>query len=448
MAQVIRRLHLSRRTFLRGAGASLALPWLDAMTPGLGTAPKPPLRTAFLFLPNGVNMSDWTPQQSGRGYDLPSSLDPLSNIREDLLVLSQLAIDGGRAHGDGPGDHARSAGSYLTCAHPRKTGGADIHCGISVDQVISQAIGKKTHFPSLELGMEAGRSAGNCDSGYSCAYSSNISWRTPTTPVAKEVDPKALFARLFGDPNSLKTAAAQAARQREIASILDVTLTDARSLRGRLDRADQAKLDQYLTAIREIELRIEKGTKADGGKPIPEGLLDRVSGTGSYLDQLRVTYELMTLAFQADLTRTITFMIGNAGSNRSYRWIDVPQGHHSLSHHGNKPEKLSMISKINRFQVEEFARFIGRMKKIEDGPGNLLDHSLICLGSGLGDGNRHDHMNLPMLLAGHGNGTVRTGRHLVFPKNTPMANLYLTLIRANGLRLQGFADSTSPLKLS
>lgn len=422
----------------------MALPWLDAMWPVRRRLAPPPVRCAFVFAPNGMKMDEWTPSTTGRGFELPATLAALAPHRDAVLVLSGLALDGGRAHGDGPGDHARAAASYLTCAHPRKTGGADLHNGVSVDQVLAAEVGAATRFPSLELGMERGRSAGVCDSGYSCAYSNNVSWRTPTTPVAKETDPRAVFARLFGDPDRLVGAERQAIDERRKRSVLDAVLEDARALRRELGRGDRAKLDEYLTAVEELEQRIERVDQAPTGVAVPDELRGGKRDFGARLDAM---YALIELALRTDSTRTVTLMLGNAGSNRSYPELGVAEGHHTLSHHGGDPEKHGQVAKINRFHVERFAGLLERLSRAADGTGSLLDSSLIVYGSGLADGNRHAHHDLPILLAGRGGGAVRPGAHVAYETGTPLANLYLTILHAAGVRHDAFGDSTGLLPL-
>jgi hypothetical protein len=402
-----------------------------------------PARFLFVFAPNGMKMDDWTPEAEGAGYELPYILEPLEAQRERLLVLSGLALDGGRAHGDGPGDHARAAASFLTAAHPYKTGGADIRAGVSVDQVLAGRLGRATALPSIEIGMEAGRSAGVCDSGYSCAYSNNISWRTPTTPMAKQVDPREIYARLFGDPDAVEDAQARERRRRRRRSVLDLVLEDTRDLERRLGGSDRAKLDEYLSALREVERRLDHAAGDGAPSGPPASILER---GGGYPERLALVYELIALAFQADLVRVVTFMLGNAGSNRSYRNLGVSDGHHYLSHHGQKPEKLAAIRKINRFHVEQLATFLQRLQGVSEAGADLLHRSAVLYGSGLADGNRHNHEDLPILLAGGGNGTITGGRHLRFPRNTPLSNLYLALLDRAGIRRPSFGDSTGRLE--
>ena len=408
---------LDRRAFLRGGTAMVALPWLDAMAPAARPLPPPPPRCMFVFSPNGMNMTEWRPDGDGRGTKFGRTLQPLHPLRDRVTVFSGLAIDGGKAHGDGPGDHARSAGSFLTCAHPRKTGGADIQAGISIDQVIAAQIGAAAPFASLELGMEKGAAAGICDSGYSCAYSNNISWRKPDTPVAKETDPKAVFARLFGDPQQAIDAAASRQQRLLDRSVLDAVRGEAKALANKLGPADRQKLDQYQQSVRELEQRLQRLDDESGKTPVPQGL--RASGQG-YPEKLALMYELIAMAFATDRTRVVTFMLGNGGSNRSYKFLEVPDGHHDLSHHGKKPEKLESLAVINRFQIEQFARFVQRLRDEKAPGGDLLGQSLVMLGSGLGDGDRHNHDDLPVVLVGEGSGAAKGRGHVKVGKDTPI----------------------------
>lgn len=441
--RAIRQLNLDRRTFLRGGTSVLALPWLDAMMPALRPPPPPPLRCLFVFSPNGMNMEHWRPEGEGPSAKLVRTLEPLQPLQQRVTVFSGLAIDGGRPHGDGPGDHARAGGSFLTCAHPRKTGGADIQAGVSIDQRIAAHIGQQTSFASLELGMEKGASAGVCDSGYSCAYSNNISWRTPNTPVAKETDPKAVFARLFGDPQQARNSAEARQQREQDRSVLDAVLADAKALAARLGATDRQKLEQYLESVRELEQRLQR-LDEEASTPVPPGLL---AASQDYKTKLGLMYELLALAFATDRTRIATFMLGNAGSNRSYKFLGVPDGHHDLSHHGKKPEKLAAVATINRFQVEHFAAFLTRLQTEQQADGDLLAQCLVMFGSGLGDGDRHNHDDLPVLLAGEGGGAAKGQGHVRLDKAVPMANLYLAILRAMGGGDDAFADSTGVLKL-
>ena len=437
---------ISRRRLLRGLGAGVALPLLESMVPSTplrAAAPAGPKRMAFLFVPNGVNVANWFPKRTGYDFDFPPILEPLAPFKHDLLVLSGLTHDKGRANGDGPGDHARSASVFLTGAQPRKTSGSGIRSGISVDQVAARQAGGQTMLPSLELGCEPGRSSGNCDSGYSCAYSSSISWSDPSTPLGKEVNPRNVFERLFGQSDKPREVRERQHLQQTLRkSILDFVSEDARRLRRSVSRNDQRKLDQYLDGVRAIEQRMERADQ----ESIRRAPMARPGGIPpEYAKHVQLMCDLMVVAFQTDLTRISTFMLANAGSNRSYRMIGVPDGHHSLSHHGNNEQKLAKIAKINRFHVEQFAYLIGRLRSIREGDGTLLDQCMIVYGSGLNDGNRHNNENLPMVMAGRGGGTIRTGRHLAVPVETPVTNLFLAMLERFGTPVPWLGDSTGIL---
>ena len=436
---------LSRRTLLRGTGAVIALPLLDAMPlPGLaGTAraadgaARGPVRLAFTFFPNGVNTDRWFPKTEGAGWELTPTLEPLEALRDDVTVLSGLDQRNAQSLGDGGGDHARNAATYLTGVHPLKSS-AEIRAGRSVDQVAADRIGMRTRLPSLELGVDRSRNAGSCDSGYSCAYSNNISWRSPSQPTAKEINPKLAFQRLFG------TGGGNDAAERRLAdrkSVLDLVADDAASLTKRVGSTDRQKLDEYFTSVREVERRIERTLSAPAVEApeieLPPGVPEELS------EHIRLMYDLQVLAFRTDATRVCTFMTAAAGSNRSYPEVDVKAGHHSLSHHRGDQEKLDNIGRIDRFLMEHFARFLKTMKETPDGGGTLLDNSLILYGSAIRDGNRHSHQDLPLILAGRGGGAVKPGRHRRFPEDTPLNNLFLTLLDAAGVEgVDEFGDST------
>lgn len=456
------RFSVSRRTMLRGLGVGMALPMLEAMMPGglgaVASAASPavaaaaPLRMAAFFLPNGMCMEDWTPSAEGSGFEFPNTLKALEPVKDQVNVLSGLALDNGRAKGDGPGDHARSAASFLTGAHPYKTAGADIRLGVSLDQVAAKHVGNQTRLPSLELGLERGALAGNCDSGYACAYVSNISWSSDTTPVPKEVNPSSVFERLFGSKNDREAAESRAKRLRFRKSILDLVADDAKRLGRDLGKNDQRKLDEFTTSVREIEKRVERDReqqlrqKAETKLPDmaqPEGIPDDVK------EHFRLMADLLVLAFQMDLTRVSTFMIASDGSDRVYRSLGVTEGHHTLSHHNNATEKLDQIRKIDKFHVEQFAYFLEKLAAIREGERSLLDNSMVLFGCGIGDGNRHNHNDLPILLAGRGGGTIAPGRHLKYDKNTPLCNLYVSMLERMGVKSERFGDSTGALgKLS
>jgi hypothetical protein len=438
---------ISRRTVLRGIGTAIALPWLESIMPGLSQAAEggPPRRMAFFSVPNGMHMPDWTPKEDGPLGVLPPILAPLEPLRPSVTVLSGLTLEGGRPQRDGPGDHARSAASFLTGAHPYKTAGKDIRNGVSVDQAAAEKLGRLTRFASLELGCEPSAQAGNCDSGYSCAYSSNISWRTPTSPLSKEVNPRAVFDRLFGPAEPTAEDRARRARQeRRRQSILDFAAEDAADLRRKLDASDGRKLDEYLYAVREIERRVQKAGVAAASVPAHA----RPAGTPrEFAEHVRLMMDMIVLAFQTDSTRIATFMYPNEGSNRSYPEIGVRAGHHELSHHGRDPEKQAQISKINRFHLGLLAEFLEKLDAAREGDRTLLHSAMIVYGSGLSDGDRHNHDDLPILLAGRGGGTIAAGRHLRFAKETPLTNLYLAMLDRMGVAMPKFSDSTGRLEL-
>ncbi len=443
---------IPRRTFLRGLGAAIALPMLDAMIPvralAAAAAKKPPTRMAFLFVPNGAHMPDWTPAAEGADFDLPYILQPLQPHKNELLVLSGLAQDKGRSNADGGGDHARSAGSWLTCSQPLKSEGSQIRVGISADQVAAQVAGKETRFASLELGLEPGRQGGKCDTGYSCAYSNNISWRNENTPMTREINPRLVFERLFS--SELPKELGESAKRRAIykKSILDFVLEDAKSLSSKVGGHDKQKLDEYLYSIREIELRVQQAetmvasanTTVAAGYEVPESIPE------SYEEHARLMCDMMVLAFQSDTTRVCTFMLANEGSNRSYRNVGVSDGHHSLSHHQGDHAKQMKIREINRFHLQQFAYILSRLRSIPEGDGTLLDHSMLVYGGGLADGNRHQHDDLPLLMAGRGGGTILPGRHIRYAAETPMANLLVGMLGRMGARVDSFGDSTGALR--
>jgi hypothetical protein len=435
---------LSRRTVLRGLGTAVALPWLEAMGPltcwaGPGTKAPAPNRLAVLYVPNGKHMADWTPKTEGAAFELSPTLQPLAAVKDDLLVLTNLTADKARDHGDGGGDHARALAAFLTGCQPRKTDGTDIRAGISVDQVAAARIGDQTRLPSLEIGAEGGAMAGNCDSGYSCVYSSTMSWRSATTPVPKEVNPKLIFERLFGnsqDPN-------RARRDLNRKSVLDFVREDSSTLQNQLGAEDRRKLDEYFSSVRDLEQRIDRAARL----PEPKApTMARPAGIpGAYPDHLQLLCDLLVLAFQADVTRVCTFVLANEGSNRPYPFAGVSEGHHDLSHHENNPAKQAKISQINRFHTTQLAYLLTKLKSVPEGDGTLLDHCMVVYGSGNSDGNRHNHDDLPVLVAGKGCGTLQTGRHLRFPKETPLNNLWLTLLDRMQVNVPALGDSSGRL---
>lgn len=434
---------LSRRTLLRGTGAAIALPWLEAMLPARRTTILPPTRLVFVYAPNGVHMNAWTPATEGADFELPPTLQPLDKHRTSLLVLSGLTHDKARPNGDGPGDHARAGATFLTACQAVKTDGAGIRVGVSADQHAARALGNRTRLRSLELGCEPGKLAGQCDSGYSCAYSNSISWSTPHTPMAKEVDPRLIFERLFGDGDAHLTPEERVARREQRRSVLDFAHDEARRLSSQLGAADRAKLDEYLSGVRELERRIELAAKETGdGEP---GLVRPSKLPKDFGEHARLVADLLALALRTDSTRVATWMLANEGSNKSYAALGAPEGHHELSHHGSDAAKEAKIASINRFHVELFAHLLERLAGAE-GDAPLLDHTLVAFGSGISDGNRHNHDELPILVAGGRALGLRGGRHVRYAANTPCANLWLALLERAGVELPSLGDSTGVLE--
>jgi hypothetical protein len=436
----ISRKHLPRRTFLKGMGTAIALPALDAMTPAFGSTPKPTIRLAFVYVPNGIVMKEWTPKGVGNDFEFTRILKPLEQYRKDLLLLTGLDCHNGNALGDGPGDHARAGASFLTGVHCRKTMGADIQNGISADQIAALSLASATRFPSLELGCEDSRTVGNCDSGYSCAYTNSISWRTPTTPMPPELNPRTAFERMFGTADLTLDPAVRARRAQYRKSILDTVREDAQKLTATLGPADRRKVDEYLSAVREIEKRIE--TAETNNRQLSPAMEKPAGIPASFADYVKLMYDLQIVAFQSDLTRVTTLMIGREGSMRVYPEIGISDAHHPLTHHRNNLDWIEKVTKINCLHSELFGYFINRLKSTNSGPGNLLDQSMIIYGSGLSDGNRHTHEELPILLAGRAGGSIKPGRHVSFKPGTPVTNLYLSLLDRIGVRPENLGDST------
>lgn len=441
---------LSRRTVLRGMGVAMAVPFLEGLAPRsvlAVSAPARPVRMAYLFVPNGVaHMDAWRPAASGVLNDLPPILRPLDKVKQHMNVLTGLDQHNANALGDGPGDHARSTATWLTGVHIKKTDGSDIRAGISADQVAAQFIGKQTRFASLEIGCERGAMAGNCDSGYSCAYSSSVSWASESTPVAKEVNPRAVFERLFGTGDEVADAVSRERRMAHRRSILDFVMEDADALRGRLGTRDQQKLDEYLDGVRDIERRIaraetENRSLMGEGIPAPAPGIPRDRG-----EHIRLLGDMMVLAFQSDLTRICTFMLANDGSNRPFPELNIGDGHHDVSHHGNDPDKVRKKQLIDIFHTQQLAYILERMATTEDGDGTLLDNTMLVYGAGISNGDRHNHDDLPTIVAGRAGGTLRTGRHLVYQQGTPMSNLYVSMLGRVGVPVERLGDSTGPLR--
>ena len=433
---IITKMALPRRTFLRGIGASLALPLLDAMVPSMTaltrTAAEPVRRLGFVYMPMGCDITRWTPPGGNRLADLSPALQSLASVSDQLTVISNLELKNAY-----PGTHATSNAAFLSAATAKWTESTDYHLGTTVDQIAAQHIGQQTLLPSLELSMDLLQTIGQCDNGYACVYQNNLSWSSPTTPLPAEAHPRIVFERLFGEGGS---AADRRAALRRRASLLDWVRDDISHLQRRLGPDDRARVDQYLNTVREVERRIQKAEAETTSEQLPD--LDRPVGVPAlYADHAKLMFDLQVLALQGDVTRVITFQLARETSTRTYTEIGVPDPHHPLTHHGNDPEKIARMAKINAFHVSLFAYFLEKLKSTPEGNGSLLDHALYLYGSGMGNPNVHDHVNLPILVAGGSAGRVKGGRHIKYAEPTPLANLHLTLLERVGVRMDAFADS-------
>ncbi|MDG2223411.1 MAG: DUF1552 domain-containing protein [Rubripirellula sp.] len=434
---------MRRRTMLRGTAVAMGLPLLEMMRPTVRQLSameptKPPVRMACIFFPNGAIMPDWNPTVEGDQWQLSKTLAPLQPFKSKLNVIRNLAHDNGRAHADGAGDHARCAATFLTAARPVKTSG-NIQLGVSIDQVAASQLVGQTPLPSIELGLEPSRNAGSCDSGYSCAYSSNISWRNETQPIPKEITPRMAFERMFTRQDSAERRQRNLVRQ----SILDVVQHDAQKLMQQVGQTDKRKLDEYFSSIREIELRIQRAEdedqKALPNIDVPFGRIE------AFREHARLMYDMIAIGFQTDTTRVATFMLDNAGGNRRYTEIGVKDAHHGMSHHRNRPDPVAKLQKIDHYLVEQFAYFLEKLDSISDGEGTLLDQSIVLYGSGISDGNRHNHGDLPIVLAGGGGGQVTTGRYIQPKQERPMGNLFLSMLDIMGTAVESIGDSSGRL---
>ena len=433
---IITKKALPRRTFLRGMGATLALPLLDAMVPAATAATTTPAlpvrRLGFVFMPMGCDLPRWTPPGQGRLDELSPILSSLAPVKQHVTAITNLELKNAY-----PGTHATSNAAFLSAAKAKMTESSDFYLGTTVDQIAAQQLGRETQLPSLELAMDMMQTVGQCDNGYACVYQNNLSWASPTTPLPAEAHPRMVFETLFGEGGSM---ADRRAALRKRASLLDWITEDIASLKRKLGPGDQARVSQYLDTVREVERRIQKAETDAADNPLPD--LDRPLGVpAAYADHARLMFDLQVLALQGDITRVITFQLARETSGRTYPEIGVPDPHHPLSHHGNDPAKVARMAKINQFHVSLFAYYLERLKATPDGNGSLLDHSLILYGSGMGNPNIHDHTNLPILVAGGAAGGMKGGRHLRYEKPTPLANLHLTLLDKVGVRLDSFADS-------
>jgi hypothetical protein len=430
--------------FLRGMGSAVALPFLDAMVPAMATAAqsKPPVRMGFVYVPNGIDMRNWTPSYEGKLRELPGILKPLEPYRDDITLLGNLTHNNGRALLDGPGDHGRCCGAYLTGIQPRKSF-VDIKAGVSCDQIVANQIGSQTRFPSLEIGLEDARQAGDCDSGYSCAYTNNLAWRSETQPLPPILDPRALFERLFGNGVVLSPEA-RTRRDKFRRSVLDFVTEDTKKLQANLGPTDKRKLEEYLSSIREIERQLQKA-EHDNAQVNPG--MDKPYGVPpDFAEHFKLMTDMLTVALQSDMTRVFTFLVTREGTSRPYREIGIADGHHPLTHHRNDPVLMDKVAQINTYHVKQFAGWVEKLKSIKEGDSTLLDNSMIVYGAGLADGNRHSHEDLPTLIAGRGGNFIKPGRRVVYRRETPMSNLFLTMMDRMSVNVEHFGDSTGRLQ--
>jgi Protein of unknown function (DUF1552) len=438
---VIRKIALPRRTFIRGMGATLALPLLDAMVPAMTAVSRAAPRFAAVYVGNGANMNDWTPQTEGVGFAFSPILKPLEAFRDRTIVFTGLDNFPATDQGDSGGQHPRAAPAFMSCVHPKQTEGADVRAGTTIDQMIARQIGADSKLPSLELAVDRNDVVGACDHGYACAYMNSMSWKTPTMPLPAETSPRFAFERLFGSGD---TAEARAARSREDRSILDGVMQEIVSLRRTLGQRDGIKLTEYLDAIRDVEQRIARSESSGTGVALPERPIGEPQTFREYAELM---FDLQVLAFRADITRVTSFLMARENVNRSYGEIGLPEAHHAMSHHSNNPEKMAAFSKLNTYHVETLAYFVKKLQAIPDGDGTLLDHAIVLYGSGMSDGNTHNNFNVPVVVVGGRDQQLKGNRHLAYPKGTPLANLSMSLMDKFGVNVEGFGDSTGRLDL-
>ena len=451
---IITKTHLPRRTFIRGMGATVALPLLDAMVPALTAAAKtsanPVRRLGFLYFPHGSvtwapeGQNQWTPPGEGGALELSPILQALAPVKRQMLVLTNLEHKNAQGNGtDGNAEHTRSNASWLSAARPKMTEGADVRLATTVDQIAARELCRDTRLPSLELTLENSFLVGNCDNGYNCVYVNTLSWSSPTTPLPMENNPRMVFERLFGDGGTVDERRAEMRRDR---SILDSVGEDMARLVRTLGPGDRARVDQYVDTVREVERRIQRAEAQAGESAL--ALPDRPVGIPeTYDEHARLLFDLLLLTWQADITRVFSLQLGREQSARTFPWIGVNEGHHAVSHHQDNPEKIAAIGKINAYHVQLLSYFVEKLAASPDGDGSLLDHSMVLHGSGMSNGNLHDHKNLPLVLVGGGAGRLRGGRHIKFPELTPMANLLLGLLDKAGVPADRFGDSTGRVDL-
>lgn len=438
---VITKIALHRRTFLRSLGATVALPFLDAMVPALSARTTGAPRFAAIYCGNGANMNDWTPASEGVGFAFSPTLKPIEAFRDRTLVLTGLDNYPATDQGDSGGQHPRAAPAFMSSVHPKQTEGADVQAGTTIDQMIAQHVCQDSKLPSLEVSVDRNDVVGACDHGYACAYMNSMSWKSPTMPLPAETNPRFVFERLFGSGN---TPEERRDRSEEDRSILDGVTQEIAKLRGRLGAHDRVKLSEYFDAIRDVEQRIAKTESSNGDVEIP----NRPAGEpATFREHAELMFDLQVLAFQADITRVTSLMLARENVNRSYNEIGLPEAHHSMSHHGNNPEKLKVYSKLNTYHVDTLAYFLRKLQAIPDGDGTLLDHSVVLYGSGMSDGNVHNNFNVPVVVVGGRDQQIKGNRHLRYPKGTPLANLSLTLMTKFGVPAERFGNSNGKLDL-
>ena len=438
---LIKKLALPRRTFLRGMGATVALPLLDAMVPALTAAAPSSPRFAAIYVGMGANMFEWTPATEGVGFELSPTLKPLEAFRNRTLVLSGLDNFPGTNQGDLGGDHPRQAPAFMSCMHPKATEGADIEAGVSVDQLIAEKICRDTKLPSLELSVDRNDVVGACDHGYACAYLNSLAWTSPTTPLPPETNPRFVFERLFGVGG---TAEERQARVQEDRSILDGLTSETSRFNARLSARDRTRMAEYFDAVRALEQRIAKAESYNSDFSVPD---QPVGVPPTYKEYVELMFDLEVLAFQADITRVGSFMMARENIQRAYPEIGLPEAHHSMSHHGNNPQKMKDFAKLNTYHIEMLANFLKKLDTVADGDGSLLDHTIVLYGSGMSDGNVHNTFSVPVVLAGGEALHLKGNRHVKFPKGTPLANLMLGVMDRYGVNADKFGDSTSEIDL-